>query len=284
MTPKVRVLTEHGEVQVLASDSITRFDDSAQGGVLICGSHGGRLAGVFAAELHPRGAVFNDAGFGKENAGVLGLEVLQGHGIGALAVSHDTARIGDGSDTYESGLSSAVNRLAQQAGVTVGMKTRDAVERMSTIPQPTLPVVKQANTDAEPFSLSDEHSVIGFDSVSMIGPEHAGTVAITGSHGGLVGGQAIRARVALAAFNDAGIGKDDAGISRLPVLDEMRIPAFTVSNDSARIGEAEETYRNGLVSALNQIAAELGVRVGMSARSAVAEFLAQTVPSRRQRT
>jgi hypothetical protein len=84
---------------------------------------------------------------------------------------------------------------------------------------------------------------------------------------------AVKSPVAAAAFNDAGVGKDEAGLSRLPLLDEMGIPG-TVSNDSARIGFGDETYRHGVVSSVNEAAAAAGVRVGMTAREATAAVLA----------
>ena len=93
-------------------------------------------------------------------------------------------------------------------------------------------------------------------------------IVFTGSHGGAVGGVGVRHRVAAAVFNDAGGGKDEAGMSRLPLLDEMGIPAATVSNSSARIGFGDETYERGVLSAVNRTAEVLGVTVGMTSREA----------------
>jgi hypothetical protein len=62
---------------------------------------------------------------------------------------------------------------------------------------------------------------------------------------GAAGGVGVKAPVAAAFFNDAGVGKDEAGLSRLPLLDRMGIPGMTVSSDSARIGFGDETYRRG---------------------------------------
>ena len=71
-------------------------------------------------------------------------------------------------------------------------------------------------------------------------------------------------------YNDAGIGKDESGISRLPALDARGIAAATVSAISARIGDARSTYEDGIVSRINARAAAFGPRKGISAHEFVA--------------
>ena len=75
--------------------------------------------------------------------------------------------------------------------------------------------------------------------VTKLGPECAGTVVVGGSHGGTYAGYlAARARAGAVILNDAGIGKDDAGIGCLGYCDALGMAAATVSHMSARIGEA----------------------------------------------
>jgi len=98
-------------------------------------------------------------------------------------------------------------------------------------------------------------------------------VVVTGSHGGLLGGRADTALkiAALAAlFNDAGIGIDEAGVTRLPALDARGIAAGTVAAASARIGDARSTYEDGILTRVNRCAADFGIGPGMSAREFVA--------------
>jgi len=76
--------------------------------------------------------------------------------------------------------------------------------------------------------------------------------------------------VRAAFYNDAGIGIDEAGVSRLPALEARGIPAATVSAQSARIGDARSTYEDGVLSRVNAQAAALGLAPGMTARDAVA--------------
>jgi len=99
---------------------------------------------------------------------------------------------------------------------------------------------------------------------------------LTGSHGALLGGKpahVLGVDAFAAFFNDAGGGKDGAGFSRLPVLDQRGIAAATVSNNSARIGDGRSTYETGVVSRINETARRLELREGMAAREAVARLL-----------
>ena len=89
----------------------------------------------------------------------------------------------------------------------------------------------------------------------------------------MLGGRAetaLKYDVRGALYNDAGIGKDNAGTTRLPALDARGIVAATVSAASARIGDARSTYEDGIISRINARAASLGLREGMSARDFIA--------------
>ena len=95
---------------------------------------------------------------------------------------------------------------------------------------------------------------------------------LSGSHGGLVASQphlAIGVKASAAFFNDAGIGKDGAGMTRLPVLDGREIAGATVAAMSARIGDGRSTYEDGIVSRVNETARAAGIEPGMPAREAV---------------
>ncbi len=101
------------------------------------------------------------------------------------------------------------------------------------------------------------------DSITEAVGRGAGCVVVSGSHGGLSAGRfALDAGVRLAVFNDAGVGKDDAGIAALPLLQAQGIAAVSVSHLSARIGEARSTLDDGVVSHANAAATALGAQVG----------------------
>jgi hypothetical protein len=119
--------------------------------------------------------------------------------------------------------------------------------------------------------------VWALDSASLVAAEHLGSVLLIGSHGGLPGGDsaaALRVDALAAVYNDAGIGRDEAGIGRLPALDARGIAGATVAAASARIGEGRSTYADGVISRVNQAAALLGGRPGMTAIEFVEAVLA----------
>jgi glycerate 2-kinase len=97
--------------------------------VIVSGSHGGLSAAGFVAPLVPWLAVFNDAGIGRDAAGVAGLAALQARGIAACAVLHTSARIGDARSTLDDGLIGHLNPAAAALGVEPGMRCMDAVGR-----------------------------------------------------------------------------------------------------------------------------------------------------------
>jgi hypothetical protein len=108
-------------------DSISYLQPENRGDVIICGSHGAVAATQYVVAFSPRAVVFSDAGKGKDGAGISGLEMLDEHGIAALAVGVDSARIGDGQDIAENGLVSALNGAARSLGVKPSMTVMEAV-------------------------------------------------------------------------------------------------------------------------------------------------------------
>jgi uncharacterized protein YunC (DUF1805 family) len=256
---------------ILTADSITRVGPQAAGAVVVNGSHGGIYAAYVAAKLRVSAAIFNDAGGGRDNAGIAGLDYLEALGVPAAAVGHDTARIGDGPDMMARGMITHANPAAIALGCRGGMTCRDAAAALQAAgsrdrePPPAL--------EAAFLLIAEAPAVWALDSASLVSPEHAGTVVVTGSHGGLLGGKpdtALKYDVRAALFNDAGIGIDEAGVTRLPALDARGIAAGTVAAASARIGDARSTYEDGILSRINSRAAALGIARGMAAREFVA--------------
>ena len=106
------------------------------------------------------------------------------------------------------------------------------------------------------------------DSVTRVQPQHAGCLVVSGSHGGAsVVPYARAVRAWLYVFNDAGVGKDGAGIAALGLLAAEGIAAAAVSHASARIGEAADAWEHGVVSHLNDPARRLGLREGEALRA-----------------
>lgn len=247
------------------ADTITKLSAEDEGLVIVAASHGGVYPGYIAAAGHARGVILNDAGLGLDRAGIGSLDYLQALGIPAATVGHETARIGDGSDMIASGRLTHVNNAAEALGCHIGQACADAARAMTAAPIPT--------GDAPPheedrFLLRDgTPPVWGIDSNSLVRPEDKGTIVVTGSHGGILGGRpetAIRVDALAAVYHDAGIGKDEAGISRLAALDPRGIAAATVDGNTARIGDARSIWATGRISHVNETAYRWGARAGMS--------------------
>ena len=256
---------------IVVADSITRVGPEAAAAVVVNASHGGIYAAYLAAKLQAVAAIFNDAGVGRDCAGIAGLDYLQQFGIAAATVGHDTARIGDGADMMASGVITHANAIAASLGVTPGQSCRDAAAALQQA-QPAHRAPPEA-LEAAFLLIAEAPSVWALDSASLVLPEHKDAIVVTGSHGGLLGNKpetALKYDVLGALYNDAGIGKDAAGTSRLPALDARGIAAATVSSASARIGDARSTYEDGIISRVNARAASLGLREGISAREFVA--------------
>lgn len=247
--------------------------------VVITGSHGGMAAAIFAVQKRLKGAIFNDAGVGKEQAGIAGLDLLQEYGILGACVDSLTARIGIGQETAQ-GLVSHANPLAQKAGVEPGQKAGLAARFMAQAdraPAAAGNLKPPREVETVVYTSPDGRRIVTLDSNSMVRSEHKDAVVLTGSHGGLVGElPAVKHSVLAAFYNDAGVGKDNAGMSRLPWLEKHGIAGATVFADTARIGVGLDTYQSGVVSFVNGMGRALGIKSGMAAKDAAHLILEET--------
>ena len=252
--------------EILVTDSITKLGTQAAGRVAVAASHGGIYAAYLAVKLKVSGVILNDAGVGLEEAGIAGLRYLDALDLAAAVIGHDSARIRDGSDMMARGIISQVNRAAARLGCVPGARCAEAAAAMRRGVPPSIEPVPYAEARFLLRGHLGKPPVWGIDSNSLARPEDAGAILVTGSHGGLLGGKpetAISVSALAAVYNDAGMGIDRAGISRLPALDGRGIPAATVSAASARIGDARSAWATGRLSALNRLAAEAGAILGM---------------------
>jgi hypothetical protein len=121
--------------ELFVVDSIAVAEPAMAGAVVVCGSHGGVSAAryVLALPVKPHAVFFNDAGIGKDQAGVVGLAMLERVGVIAAAYSHESACIGDAADGLDSGLISRVNEPAMRAGLRAGQTVSTTVERLRVI-------------------------------------------------------------------------------------------------------------------------------------------------------
>lgn len=274
-------------IPMVFADSITHVPDAPRvPRVVICGSHGGSSSAIFALKKGVHGVIFNDAGIGKDQAGIASLALLEKQGIYGATVDAFTARIGIAKET-EGGLISRVNFLAKSAGIRAGMPAREAAGIMQKAPVLILRVSSESPEEHQEkvtviHTSPSGYRIVALDSNSQVTPENRNDIILTGSHGGLVGiAPAVKFPVIAAFYNDAGVGKGQAGISRLPWLQNAGIIGATVDARSARIGVGMETYESGVISHANSLAIDLGIVKGMRAHDAAWRILSHKESSKK---
>ena len=270
-----------GSVRVTTLHSITRLAPEHESQVVVAASHGGVYAGFCAAQGRVRAVIFNDAGVGRESAGIGSLAWLDRLGIAAATADGLTCRIGDGDDMLACGIVSFVNDTAAALGCSAGQTVARCSAMMRAAAPSALPVPALAEARHVVRGAGEAPAVVVLDSVSLVEPADAGAIVVTASHGGLLGGDpasAIKVAALAAVYCDAGFGKDRAGVSRLPALDDRGIAAVTVSAQSARIGDGRSVLADGIVSCVNKTASGAGVALGDGVRDFVAKM---TLASRR---
>jgi hypothetical protein len=125
-----------GSRKTVLMDRISYVSPENRGDIIISGSHGGTSSAGYAIDARVAAAFFNDAGGGKNSAGIRGLEELEKHNIIAVAVSHESAEIANAADTYACGIISHVNGPAGKAEIRQGMRVAEAVDILRSYLKP----------------------------------------------------------------------------------------------------------------------------------------------------
>ena len=114
-----------GQVTTPISVSFATAENAGQ--VICAGSHTASVTGhyVTAYGFPVAGVICNDAGIGKDHSGIAGLKILNKAGIPA-SVAAMSACIGSGKSTYEHGMISHCNAVAQVRGVLRGQPAQEA--------------------------------------------------------------------------------------------------------------------------------------------------------------
>lgn len=267
---------ETARIMTVASCSNVGAGHRAQ--VVVSGSYGGRYNAFNAAKWPVRAVIMNDAGIGKDKAGIVGLEFLDRIGMAAATADAQTCHIGDGEHMLAHGVISHVNRTASALGCAPGESVRACAERMRAATVPT--VAPPAITEGARFVMREvpgEPALVCADSIGMVQPDDAGRIVVTASHGALSGGRPdtlVPEGIHAISFSDAGGGLDGAGIARLADLERRGIVAAATSADSAPIGDSRALYRDGVLSYVNGPAAARGARIGMKLDAFIASLIA----------
>lgn len=268
-----------GAAIVTAASSATAPDET-RGAVLVSGSYGGVYNAWHALRRGARAVILNDAGIGKNNAGISGLAWLDALGVAGATADCWSCHIGDGEHMLAHGRISYVNRYAALLGAAVRQSVAECAEclKAAAPPETELPEI----AGGKRFVISEkpgQRRVLGLDAAPLMAPGDTGQIAITGSHAALFRGRpdnVVNVDLAAVFFNDAGVGLDDAGILRLAELDGRGMIAATVSADSAEIGNAQSSYEDGIVSHANRVARGAGVEPGVPLRSLVDRLAARS--------
>jgi uncharacterized protein YunC (DUF1805 family) len=269
-------------VKIVTVASCSNLRDEHRLHVAVSGSYGGRYNAYNAAKWPVCAVIMNDAGIGKDDAGIVGLEFLDRIKMAAATADAMTCHIGDGDHMLAHGVISHVNKTAAALGCKVGQSVRECAELMRAAVAPT--EMPPAITDGARYILRDnpgEPGLVCADSIGMIVPDDAGKIVVTASHGALSGGRpdnAVAPDVYACFFSDGGVGMDGAGIARLVPLDARNIPAGAVSADSAPIGDARALYHDGVLSHVNQAAERAGAKPGMTLKEFVDILTAAAKP------
>ena len=261
---------------IVIADTVTKLGPECNGRVVLGGSHGGVYATYLAVRARSRGVILNDAGRGKDDSGVSGGAYCQDLSIPYATTATMSCRIGDGESCAADGVISFANPLAAELGVTVGMPAMDAARCMTKAALSGAEIPVYAEARKELSAQPGERMIVLMDSISLVRDDDVGRIVVSGSHGGTPSADPIaslRVDAFAGFFHDAGRGRDDAAIGRLEPLNGRGIIAATVDCMSARIGDGESIYRDGVLSFLNDRAVQAGGRAGMAAR----EFITSLV-------
>ncbi len=111
---------------VVCTDSIAFGLPEDRRNVLVTAGITGKSALPYMRQVLPFGLICSDGGMGRERSGVWALQHIVADNIAGAAVDARGARMGDGLSTYNEGVISAANALAEAAGVRLGMPAKEA--------------------------------------------------------------------------------------------------------------------------------------------------------------
>lgn len=238
------------------------------GDVVVAASYAGVLCARMVMAALPQAAIGLDCAIGKDGAGIAGLWYYEALGVSAAAVDTRTAEMGNGVDMWSLGVISRVNDCAQRLGLEPGMTVREAVDALITGSR------KPAQFDPTRrrviHTSVQGRSIVCTDSIAFALPEDRDhNVLCTAGHTGRSVVDYFRQfRPWGFICSDGGTGKNNSGISALADVDADGIAGASVDALTARMGDGQSTYFDGVISACNQTAAAKGVKVGQTAREA----------------
>jgi uncharacterized protein YunC (DUF1805 family) len=267
-------IVEHPKGTTYVFDSATHVEafvaakKPKPGAVVVAASYAGVLCARMVMSAQPMAAIGLDCAIGKDGAGIAGLWYYEALNVPAAAVDTRTAEMGNGTDQYENGIISRVNDQAQRLGLAPGMTVKDAVEAILTKSR----APKDFDTTRRLVVHTNEEgrSIVCTDSIAFALPEDKDrNVLCTAGHTGRSVIEYFRTHRPWAFIcSDGGIGKNNSGVSALEAIEADGIVGASVDALTARMGDGQSTYFDGIISAANKHAMAKGVRIGQTAKEA----------------
>jgi uncharacterized protein YunC (DUF1805 family) len=273
---------------VILLDSLGDLKPGNTSPILVCGSHcgGNHDLARHVKSCRVKALFLNSAGVGKNHAGTRGLTHYQTEGVLACAVDNMSAEIGVSLETWEYGIISHMSSQAKDIGINIGDSVKEAVVKiintsnLSTSTQHNMHVESLIHTEKENSGKVDlkkqiqtQIDGVGItvtDSITFLNETNSGDIVVCGSHGGVSAGEyAQKYHVKAVFFNDAGIGKNNAGIKSLETLSDAGIVACTVDCMSAEIFNGLDTLNNGIITVCNQRAKNRNITEKMTVKEAI---------------
>tara|TARA_R110002020_G_scaffold109430_16_gene253176 strand:- start:41740 stop:42582 length:843 start_codon:yes stop_codon:yes gene_type:complete len=262
-----------GTERALVFDSATHVEayvatTQAKGDVIVASSYAGVLCARMVMSATPKAAIGLDCGIGKDGAGIAGLWYYEALGVPAASVDSMTAEMGNGHDMYENGVLSRVNEAAQRLGLEPGLSVKEAVEALITGSR--APEAFDASRRLTVHTAPNGRGIVCTDSIAFALPEdRERNVLCTAGHTGRSVVEYFRTfRPWAFICSDGSIGKNGSGTSALLDVDADGIAGASVDAQTARMGDGQSTYFDGIISAVNKTAAAKGVKIGQTAKEA----------------
>jgi hypothetical protein len=268
---------------VVLLDSLGDLQSTNTSPILVCGSHCGGNGDLarHVKNCHVKAVFLNNAGVGKNQAGIRELANYEAENVLACAVDNYSAEIGIACETYESGIISHTNAQADTIGIQVADSVKEAITKIISHRSPDQQAEgfeafdKKKKSSKESLKKQTRTQIDGVcitvtDSITFLNESNSGDIVVCGSHGGLsAGNYAKKYRVKAVFFNDAGIGKNNAGVKSLEFLNDAGILACTVDCMSAEIFNGQDVLDNGIISVCNQLAKNRSIKEKLTVKEAI---------------
>lgn len=267
--------------RVMAMDSA--YDvcpDNRDRDVVVNASYCGVLPARFIALHRPRASVSVDCGVGPAGSSIAGLWFFEALAIPAAVVDVDTVHLGDGMDVHANGIVSYLNKPAADCGVRIGMKAAEACLLLLQ-GDPVAAAPSEVTNRAVMTEGRDGRRIVCTDSIAFGLPEDRdSSVLVTAGHTGRSAVPYLEKVHPLGFIcSDGGRGRDDAGTAGLQLVEPLGLAGATVDARRARMGDSRSTWNDGVISACNKWAYNVGVRIGMSCPDAALALLEREVPA-----